>query len=435
MIVGGEDSSKGLFVTEVEDEFEEPEIGTMLLDESSPILYVAPATIEDTLMRAQVIASAWEIIWGKKGEIKGPKKAVPGIQSVASQGKVIVKEAKPVPDRAPRRVQSSALEGVIKAMSSWCPISEVVVKNQEPSFEIVQVMPPEHILEINAQPMMPSLAVKAELRNSNWNDQIDYSWQITMNWKDRWKNEWPKLYHRDATTEDHEDEWTVDWGNVFIGGDQISVEATADVAGRVFPAEPVRNKFKILGRNPSKEQAIAELDTFQRVIMFKESGYRQFDAPIGGLGLPLVGATTADYGIMQVNYTNHLTLNQLWSWRENKQRGLDLLNDAKTHALAWPAAIRSGKVGRKYKVDVSDACFRSCPDHFDTDEEILKETYARYNGPSTRTHYWFWVPDDFKNPSAGGTWYKENDGNSGAYADEAWAMFDRVSNGNAPSGW
>jgi len=75
-----------------------------------------------------VIGAASEVIWGKKGEIKGPKKAVPGIQSVAGQSKMIVKEAKPVPDSAPHRLQSSALEAVMKAMSSWCPISEVKVK-------------------------------------------------------------------------------------------------------------------------------------------------------------------------------------------------------------------------------------------------------------------------------------------------------------------
>ena len=75
-----------------------------------------------------MIGAASEVIWGKKGEIKGPKKAVPGIQSVAGQSKMIVKEAKPVPGGRTRRLQSSALEAIMKAMSSWCPISEVVVK-------------------------------------------------------------------------------------------------------------------------------------------------------------------------------------------------------------------------------------------------------------------------------------------------------------------
>jgi hypothetical protein len=91
-------------------------------------LYVAPASIQDTLLRVQVIGAASEVIWGKKGEIKGPKKPVPGIQSVAGRQKETEKEARPVPGGGTRRLERSALDTVMKAMSSWCPISEVVVK-------------------------------------------------------------------------------------------------------------------------------------------------------------------------------------------------------------------------------------------------------------------------------------------------------------------
>jgi len=117
-------------------EEEEPEGGTTLLYASAPILYIAPASIPDTSMKVQVLAAAWEVIWGKKGEIKGPKKAVPGIQSVAGQRKEVVKETKPVVDGAPRTLQSKAVEAVMKAMSSWCPINEVVVKNAAPTLTL-----------------------------------------------------------------------------------------------------------------------------------------------------------------------------------------------------------------------------------------------------------------------------------------------------------
>ena len=125
MIVGGEDSSKGFFVTEEE----EPKIGTTLLYESSPILYVAPLVLQDTVMKVHVLASAWEIMWWKGGEVKGLKKVVPGIQSVEGQQKEVVKEAKPGAGGMHLRPQSKPVEAVMKAMSSWCPISQVVVKN------------------------------------------------------------------------------------------------------------------------------------------------------------------------------------------------------------------------------------------------------------------------------------------------------------------
>ena len=128
MIVGGEDSSKGLFVTEEESPYEEPKIGTELLNETSQILYVAPATIQESPMKAQVIASAWELMWWKKGETGGPEKAAPEIQSIQGQGKENAKGARLVPAGVPQNSRGRALEAVMKAMSSWCPISEVTVK-------------------------------------------------------------------------------------------------------------------------------------------------------------------------------------------------------------------------------------------------------------------------------------------------------------------
>ena len=128
MIVGGEDSSNGLFVTEEESPYEEPKVGPTLLDETSPILYVAPATIQDTLMKAQVIASAWELMWWKKGDTGGAEKAAPEIQSIQSQSKESTKRVKLVPASVPQSAKSNALEAVMEGMSSWCPTSEVVVK-------------------------------------------------------------------------------------------------------------------------------------------------------------------------------------------------------------------------------------------------------------------------------------------------------------------
>jgi hypothetical protein len=126
MIVGGADSSKGLFVTEEE----EPEGGTTLLYASAPILYIAPTVMEVDSLVVQVLAAAWEVIWGKKGEIKGPKKVVPGIQHLS------IRQAEGQGGREQEgKAKAGTVERVAAArmaamMSSWCPINEVVVKGK-----------------------------------------------------------------------------------------------------------------------------------------------------------------------------------------------------------------------------------------------------------------------------------------------------------------
>jgi hypothetical protein len=117
MIVGGADSSRGLFVTEEE----EPEGGTTLLYASAPILYIAPArpvngaSIPDTSMKVQVLAAAWEVIWGKIGDTKNPKAEPPEVQAHTQVKGPTAKPAKP------------AAKETVFLMGS-CPISEVVVK-------------------------------------------------------------------------------------------------------------------------------------------------------------------------------------------------------------------------------------------------------------------------------------------------------------------
>jgi len=88
-----------------------------------------------------VIGAASEVIWGKKGEIKGPKKPVPGIQSADGQRKEVVKETKPGVDGATQRPQAKIPEAMMTAMSSWCPISQVKVKGSPLDHFLVTVEP------------------------------------------------------------------------------------------------------------------------------------------------------------------------------------------------------------------------------------------------------------------------------------------------------
>jgi len=130
MIVGGEDSSRGLFVTEEE----EPEGGTTLLYASAPILYIAPSSIPDTSMKVRVIGAAWEVIWGKKDEVKGqaPGRQQLSVKQAGEQGGTEA-EGKTKGDLA-KPVTAARLAALL---ASWCPINEVVVKRKQTPQKLV----------------------------------------------------------------------------------------------------------------------------------------------------------------------------------------------------------------------------------------------------------------------------------------------------------
>jgi hypothetical protein len=128
-IVAGEDSSRGLFVTDEE----EPEGGTTLLNASAPILYVAPSSIPDTSMRVQVVASAWEVIWWKRDEVKDQ---VAGVQQLSA------KKAEGQGGRGIGGVIDPVTAARLAAMaSSWCPISQVTVEGSPLDHFLVSVEP------------------------------------------------------------------------------------------------------------------------------------------------------------------------------------------------------------------------------------------------------------------------------------------------------
>ena len=435
-ILGGADSSKGMLLAG-------EELGTTLIGKMQPIYYIAPATVEGGELSVTVLGAAEEIFWWKLGEVKGRDRSAPGIERSEREGEVL-REKKEIAMEGPaasaktdslRRLRE---EKVLKAamLSSWCPLSRVVVKDFEPQLAIVEVVPSIGVHEITVEPMMPSLSVKAILSNTNWSGQVTYSWRLAIQWVDDHDNTWRKEYYRASTSASHEDSWVVDWEDAFIGGDEIKIEVSADLNGRVVPAVPLQNAFKILGRNPDKDRAIAGLETYQRVVMYWESRYKQFEAADDGVGFPLVGEKTPDYGIMQVHVSNHGNkLERVWNWVENKRKGLDLLQDSRSLALAWPKLINSNKVPAVYGIDVSKEYYRYCPEHFFTEEQLLKETYARYNGRGYRTHYWLWRPSNLVRPSSGGSWYRDNFGGSGQYADILSKIYRQVIENDPPRGW
>jgi len=417
MIVGGEDSSKGLFVTEEEDQFEEPKIGTTLLDESWPILYVAPSSIQDTLMRAQVIASAWEVVWGKKGEIKDPKKAVPGIQSVAGQSKMIVKEAKPVPGGRTRRLQSSALEAVMKAMSSWCPISEVVVKSKQAELVVLEVLPDVEQHSITPAPQMPTISVKAQLKNFN-KGEVTFDWLFVA----RWISPEPRTFHttfEGITTAQNSEEstWPVSWNQMTRGGDDISVFVVAMADGESYEAKK-ENLSRIVGENPTIAEVKDGLTIQEQVIAYVESRWRQF---VRNNDFPLVGPT-GDYGLMQLQNPPP-TDEEVWNWRANRNAGRQLLEEKLNAARSYPSRLR-----REASRGEQPAAYQNASD-FTAAQQLWQEAFQRYN----YGRYWRWVPlGDPRDPDTPGEWRATpvND-----YGNRAWGIYSAVSSGNAPEGW
>jgi hypothetical protein len=445
MIVGGEDSSKGLFVTEEESPYEEPKIGTELLNETSQILYVAPQTIQDSPMKAQVIASAWELMWWKKGETGGANKVTPEIQSIQDQGKETASGLKLRPLGVPQNRKGRALEAVMKAMSSWCPVSQVVVENLEPEL-VIALTDKQPIFSITKEPRMPEIKIDATLNNVPAGTEVTYKWKMTIKWVDEIGSVWTpeKPFEHESSSHQSQDTWNLGWNGLFVGGDEITVEAAAIVGKVEYKAKPIVNEFKILGDNPDKLAAIADLTDYKRAVMYHESRYRQFwikgepdkngrptnpQYPKMGTNLPpAVKDTSADYGIMQLNSQNKLDLKDIWNWVENKAMGMKILDDAYNLAYTWPERIRENDLPRWYtrRFDYGKDFNSSCSETFGTNEQIWKEAYRRYNGGSVPNGfaYWAWVPADENDISKGGHLqrisYGDKRDNAQSYADEVW---------------
>lgn len=331
-------------------------------------------------------------------------------------------------------LKSNNREGAAVANEVCTPRAQLVISKDAGVFlSIVRPsVSPSTVHEITAEPSMPALNAAVQLHNSDWEHDVYYFWRLTVKWIDRFGYVWEKQLEEVTSSVSHSNQWEYPWGTTIVGGDEISVDVRASAGTGNYTADPVFNPYKIQGRNPSKTEAISGLDDFQRAVMYHESRYRQFDAPIGGLGFPLVGGKSADYGMMQINISNKPTVDHLWNWKINKSFGLHFLADASVQALAWPSQIKNDIISSRQElnIDVSNPIYRSCPSGFETDEQRWKETYSRYNGGSLKTHYWIWRPADENNPTGDSGWIRDNLGGSGKYADIVWGIYN-----NKPADW
>jgi hypothetical protein len=126
------------------------------------------------------------------------------------------------------------------------------------------------------------------------------------------------------------------FGNVVRGG-SISFSVNGTVNGCAVSAV---GGAGLLGTNPQQSAIQAELphDTLRRIAC-KESGQRQFDAPPnGGTGYcPLFGPG-GKVGIMKIAKP---TDDEVWNWRKNVAKGIELFNKNVDAARNYPESVRN----------------------------------------------------------------------------------------------
>ena len=434
MIVGGADSSRGLFITEEE----EPEGGTTLLYASAPILYIAPASIPDTLMTVRVIAAAWEVRWGKKGDMGKPIKSAPGTHQLSVkqvEGQKGAEAGGNVEADAAKQVAAAARLAAM--MSSWCPINEVVVKNLEPVL-VAEASPDVH--DISTVPEMPAtVEVNAQLKNYD-GGTVSFYWDLTVEWTGPNKRRTKGVYTGQTIGENSDvTALPITWGALIRGGDEITLHVVA-IGGTHSKEATLKNPFRIVGLNPSKQEIRAKLTLEEQVLAYLESGFRQFKQ---NRDFPLWGDPDG-WGIMQVDPSSND--DQLWDWMKNVAEGKRRFQQEKVRlARTYAERVRNrttwyfdSKGNRRLNDPINRPWewypipFKNAEDL--SDDELINEMFQRYNGGV----FFRWEPDDPENPNTSGSWIRLHGITELGYGDKAHAVYTvvrKVQNGELPASY
>jgi hypothetical protein len=385
--------------------------GTSFTGVTQPIKYIAPANISGDSLVVSIAAAESESSGGGGS-----------VSSIRQKDSLKLSPKK-------NSTMSSRILKVLQAQGTQkeCPIGNVTI--ERPELIIYQAVEKNEYLITNEPNMPNDLNIVGFIKNCPKHININYVWKMKVKWVDPFGTPWEYDFSHNTSTPAISDVWQPDWKDasnnaIFVGGDEITVEATAFIDGVKYQAEPLVNDFNILGQNPNAADAYSGFNDNERKIMKHESQYQQFYAT--GYTKVHVNVnedgdeTSADYGIMQVNSSNTVTLEEVWNWQKNKAHGVRIMQYAEGYARAWPAAIRANKFDKHQQVDVTNPIYKSCPD-FTTDEQLWKETYTRYNGNAQRVHYWMWYPPDRNNPDAESGWKRKPNVNGAAnYADDVW---------------
>ncbi len=156
---------------------------------------------------------------------------------------------------------------------------------------------------IDTAPTMPDIIVKLRPDYSLLTANMKY--KITYN--EHGRND-SKSYTATSINS-----WPVNYNGEFHGGEAVVTVSSGTITNTLT------RSFHIRGKQPIKDDAVAGLSTEQRVVMYRENGYKHFLSS----GLPdaqLNTNGTYDWGLMQINTVNNPTYMEIWSWQANKNK-------------------------------------------------------------------------------------------------------------------
>ncbi|MBN1396427.1 MAG: hypothetical protein JXA06_00170 [Bacteroidetes bacterium] len=299
------------------------------------------------------------------------------------------------------------------------PVAQVKITKNKP--ELVIIIPKTNIIDdtISSQPQMPSDTCKAQLKN-HFSGEVTYDWKFKVNYELQTRSGEYIYTGISSAIDSNITTWVVPFNGIFRGG-RVTVYITANANGK-FYSDSIRPN-SIVGKNPTHAIAREGMELPMQVVMYQESRFRQF----GTNGYPLYGpGLNGGYGISQLD-NPPATEQQLWNWRENRTGGVTIYNQKHLDAVGYPSRIRAYTRLNRNNRYWKPIGYQNATD-FTTEEQILRETFQRYNGGA----YWIWHPFRPQDPNSPGEWRPRplND-----YGDILWGIYLRIQAGNPPNDW
>jgi hypothetical protein len=244
------------------------------------------------------------------------------------------------------KVKSNTKKGSLVKVIVNSDVGKWISPSKETSFSIdAQATFPEINFEIETTQVPPY----------KWNWKITWAAKVSGLSVKTARGKTLKTFSQTGNFESQLKAWKCDLGKV-IGG-KLTVEVEAG-------AEKFKKNVKIIGTNPSKDDAITLLKTipdtdgFEKILE-QESKFKNF---IDFDSEPIV-AFDNGYGMTQM--TNPApSYEQIWNWKENLKGGTNLYKSKQKEAKGWLSTQK-----RTY-----------------TSEQLRLETWARWNGGSY--HVW-----------------------------------------------
>jgi hypothetical protein len=296
---------------------------------------------------------------------------------------------------------------------------DVVVEN-EPELIILEPNSVTVDKHISADPSMPTLTIKAQMKNY-LKGEFNFEWKFILYWTNN--RESPhrtikKIYTGSEPGLSSEiSTWNIDLGNEIRGGDIDTLYITVyDVPSSKIYKKAVINPYKIIGNNPTIEAVKDGLTLQEQVVAYLESRpkWHHFDND----GFPVFGPPHG-YGLMQLDPPDND--NQIWNWRTNRTGGIQRLQNKRTIFAdgLYYRVLKKYPMANYYNV-----------------KELMIQVWQLYNGG----YYYEWIPENPKDRMhTKGKWIKSHPkvwpGHSKPYGEEAFDIYDAVLNGDTPSGW